>query len=110
MNSEPTELADQILKDLGLENLADPTKSELIELIRERVAQKTMEVILANLPDSNPDDLEKMMENKTEEEIIQEISTTIPDFKGKLSNAIVELYQELKEAAQKLIQDNTASV
>jgi hypothetical protein len=58
MNSEPTELADQILKDLGLENLADPTKSELIELIRERVAQKTMEVILANLPDSNPDDLE----------------------------------------------------
>lgn len=107
MEEQQIEIADQLLKDLGLENLKDPVKSQLIETIRDRVAQKTMLVLMENLPESEIPALEQAIENKNENEIIQEMVKRIPDLNEKLTSALADLYKELLEDTKKLINDNT---
>ena len=95
MNQEQLDIAEQVLKELGLENLSEETKAELIETIRERVRQRTMLVLMENLPEDQLDDLEKAIADKEEGEVIMELAKRVPDLQTKVSEALAELYQEL---------------
>lgn len=106
MTNQPIdEAADKIIQDLGLDNINETTKQELVATIKDRVAKRVMATMVENLQPNDLEEMNKMVESgKTEEEILQAMADGIPDLQTKVNEALAALYDELMADVQAIKQ------
>lgn len=103
-NNDYEMTAEKILEDLGLKDLKEPERSKLLEVIKNRIEQKTLFAIMKNLKDEDIKELDKKLEAGADEgEAIAFMASRVPNLKEKISTALAELYDDLVEDAKKLM-------
>lgn len=89
---------DKVMADLGFENLADDKKNQVMETIKQRMDQKILFTIMANIKDEDISELETLTEKNTPpEELVKFMSSKIENLDDKITQALGELYQQMVE-------------
>lgn len=106
MDSQPlNEAAEKIIQDLDFSDLDDKTKQELLAVVRERIAKRVLATIVDNLQPADLMQLNTMTEQgKSEEAILEAMTTKIPDLQAKVNQALADLYDELVADAKAISQ------
>lgn len=97
--------AKSLLDDLGLADVGQPERGQLLAAI-ESLVQKTMvNVLLENLTDEQAEQAEGILQRDgTEEDVIIYLLATTPDMQTKMADALTEMYARMINESQLLAQ------
>jgi phosphotransacetylase len=90
---------DRLIADLGLDNLPEDQKEEVVNRISTIAQNRILQTILLSAKEAEIEDLEKEIEEAiTPEQIYQKLSSKIEGLDKKIEDSLSELYLNLKEA------------
>src|SRR3989338_2352364 len=88
----------ELSKALGLENLPEGERREILAKVNKRLEEVLIGVLVANISDEDAQKIQKALheQNTDLEEIVAEISASIPNLASKIERAIEEEISRLK--------------
>ncbi len=93
------QLTDQLMADLGLSQLSQTQKDEIMAKIRQRVMDTIFLTMLENLSDQDTQALEdKLKAGTTDEQALEWLVQKVPNYADKFAAALAKLYQDLKQS------------
>lgn len=97
-------LVDQLIKQLGFENVPEPQRADLVDAIKERIETRVLRVLMTSLTEEQTKQLEEKVkaENLDEKAIIEFISREAPNASQMIVSALDDLYMEMKEEVDTL--------
>ncbi len=97
-NQNVSKIRETIMKELGLEKLPQEKQEELLAKMGEVVLKKMFLETVDKLDEDGRKHFEKMLENKsTPEEIEEFLKVKIPDYEKMVEKIVTDLKEELKE-------------
>ncbi len=95
--------AKKLLSDLGLGDLGQPERTELLSTIEQYVQQVIMNTLLENLDEPITTEAEKILnEGGTQEDALVYIMSAIPDIEYRITVALTESYARMVDEARQL--------
>jgi len=99
-NQNVSKIREIIMKELGLEKLPQEKQEELLVKMGEVILKKMFLETVEKLDEDGQKHFEKMLENKsTPEEIEEFLKVKIPDYEKILEKIVGDLKEELKGLA-----------
>lgn len=97
---------EKLIEQLGFGNVSEPQKSKLIDSIRQRVEARVLRVLATSLTNEQNKELSEKVkqENLNEEAIIDYLVKNAPNASTAISRAMEDLYMEMKEETDTLMQ------
>lgn len=94
--------AKQLLADLGLADIAQPERGELLEAIEQYTQKVMMNVLLENITEEQADQTEGILRRGgNEQDVILHLLSTTPDIQIVMADALTEAYAKmLSESSQ----------
>jgi len=97
-NQNPSKIRETIMKELGLEKLPQEKQEELLVKMGEVILKKMFLETVEKLDEDGRKHFEKMLNNKsTPEEIEEFLKVKIPDYDKILEKIVGDLKEELKQ-------------
>lgn len=94
---EVQKLTDQLMADLGLQDLSDADKAQVMAMIRDRVNDTILLTLLENLSDQDAQALEeKLKAGATQQQALEFLADKAQSHSDKFAAALAKLYQDLK--------------
>lgn len=89
---------EDFIKELGMENLAEEKKQELIDLMTETLLKKIFNQVISRLEEADQEIYGQMLEEKkSEEEIEAFLKSKISDYDEMLEKIIDEFKEEMRK-------------
>ncbi len=88
----------ELEKALGLENLPEGEREEILAKVNKRLEEVLIGVLVANISDEDAEKIQKALheEGADLEEIVAEISAGVPNLASKIERAVEEEIMRLK--------------
>ena len=88
----------ELEKALGLENLPEGEREEILAKVDKRLEEVLIGVLIANISDDDAEKIQKALheQNTDLEEVVAEISAGVPNLASKIERAIEEEIMRLR--------------
>lgn len=95
--------ARKLLSDLGLGDIQQPQRGELLAAIEQYVQQVLTNTLLENLTDDQIETVESMLDNgSSNEEVITHLMATMPNVDVVMGEALAKTYAQLKKESKQM--------
>ncbi|NOY35607.1 MAG: hypothetical protein GXP44_01655 [bacterium] len=95
-------IKENIIKELGLEELSEEGQMEMVTKMTESVLKRIAINALEKLSDEEREEFEKLQENASPEEIDAFLRSKIGDYEQMIKETVVEFKNEIKESISRL--------
>lgn len=96
---EVQKLTDQLMTELGIQDLPANEKVEILAKIKDRVNDTILLTLLQNLSSEDAQEVEKKLQaGATDREVLDYLAQYSTKYADKFSEALTNLYNELKSA------------
>lgn len=102
---QPNTFVDQLLKDLRLEHLPEPKRSEVLNKIAGLVEKRVLQTVLGNMDDESLKEFEqKLKDGMAEEQAAQFMIEKVPGLSAKVEQVLADLHNRLVADASQVDQ------
>jgi gas vesicle protein len=98
----PKKLKESIIKDLGIDQLPEDKREEVLLMMTEALLKRILIVALEKIPGNKKEEFDKIFASKDSEKINEFLSDNIPDYEKMVKNEIENFKNEIKETVNQL--------
>ncbi|MDD5291217.1 MAG: DUF5663 domain-containing protein [Patescibacteria group bacterium] len=98
----PKKLKENIIEDLGLNQLPEDKREEVLLAMTEALLKRILIVALEKIPESKKGEFDEIFKSKDSEKINEFLSDNIPGYEKMVKNEIENFKKEMKETVSQL--------
>jgi len=102
---DQTQLQQNIVKELGLEELNEGTQKEILAKMTESVLKRITVNVLEKLSEPDLNEFEKMQQAGNAEAVDNFLKSKIENYEQVVQDTIIQLKEEMKDTIQTLKKD-----
>ena len=98
----PKKLKENIIEDLGLDQLPEDKREEILLAMTEALLKRILIVALEKIPESKKGEFDDIFKAKDSKKINEFLSNNIPGYKEIVKNEIDNFKKEMRETVDQL--------
>jgi len=98
----PKKLKENIIKNLGIDQLPEDKKEEVLMLMTEALLKRILITTLEKIPANKKEEFDEIFKSKDSEKINEFLSNNVPDYEKMLKNEIENFKEEMKSTVNEL--------
>ena len=98
----PKKLKENLIKDLGIDQLPEDKREEVLTLMTEALLKRIVVVALERIPGNKKEEFDEIFKSRDSEKINEFLSDNIPGYEKMVKNEIENFKKEMKKTASQL--------